>query len=209
MVNKCIIDQCDRVVILHVQFHESAVSVNYQKGTMEKAGDEDFGATLGNGNASYRMGKVTKKGIQDTVIEVDSQGKLSGYTLNTRLATAETMKHDSQQAKDQISQVRKEITNTKKLKKLRDKLHKRGDEIAKTVSGQNMADYKQGKQSYATVSGNEYFKKQTPEVEKAYNSASQTNKEIAGVVNDTFKQLTPNEASRLLVLEKLQEQKQK
>ena len=189
---------------MRAQFYDAGASFHHQKGTMEKAGDKDFSATLEkDGSISYRMGKnTTGNTITETVVNVDASGKVSGYTTETRKDVATNMWNEAKEAD-------RKIKTAKELEKLRKKMQKRGDKIAKKISGQNMADYKQEKQSYAYVGGTEYFRKQAPEVEKAYQNANKTNQEIAGAVNDVFKQMTPQEVTESLVRQKLQEQKGK
>ena len=186
---------------MRAQFYDAQATFNQQKGTMEKAGDEDFGVTIGkDGAISYRMGQNTSNNtITETVVDVDSSGKVSGYTAETRRDTATNMWVEAKEAQ-------RKILTAKELDTLRQQMQQRGDNIAQRVSGQNMANYTQRKQSYNMVGANEYFRQQTPEIEAAYQEASKTNQEIAGALDDVFKQVTPKEMSEGLVLQKIKDQ---
>lgn len=189
---------------MRAQYYEASASFSHQKGTMENAGDIDFYATMErDGSVHYQTGQ-NKSGntILNTVVEVDAGGKASGYTVEQRRDVATNMWTEADTAK-------RKVLTAKEAEKLRKKMQKRGDKVAQKVSGQKMADYQQGKQSYKSVGGREYFNKQPPETEKAYQEAKKVNQDIAKTADNAFRQLTPEEASALLVQQKINEIKSK
>ena len=72
-----------------------------------------------------------------------------------------------------------------------------------------MEDYTQEKQSYNSIGGSEYFRKQSPEVEAAYKASKEASQEIARAVDGALRQVTPKEASAILTQAKLDEMRGK